>query len=67
MLCLPAWTWLPGQGKEPGQHRKDHTETKLPHSLFYQCEDPLNRCFPLQGNAALASLSGWKSRQWLMK
>lgn len=53
--------------QEPGQHRKDHTKPKLPHSLFYRCENPPNRCFPLQGNAVLASLSGWKSRQWLVK
>lgn len=45
MLCLSAWTWLPGRGKEPGQHKKDHTELKLPHSLFHQYEDPLNSCF----------------------
>lgn len=43
MLCLPAWTWLPGQGKESVQRRKDHTEPKLPNSLFYQCEDPPKR------------------------
>lgn len=51
-----------GRGRSQG-----NTEPKLPSSLFYQCEDPQKRCFPLQRNAALSSLSVYKSRQWLIK
>lgn len=36
-----------GRGRSQGNTEKI-AESKLPHSLFYQCEDSPNRCFPLQ-------------------